>query len=114
MLFPGAKEEFRTEPEPWSGPSIEVAEAEAESSHVLIVRAPTPGWTVTLDGDRARLECVEVFVTLREPNPAFVYPQVIAEHRLLTSIPTEREIRVYARRLAFDEDDADYRPVPSP
>jgi len=101
--------EFRTDPEPWGGPSIEVTQTEGQNA--VIVRAPSPGWTVTLDGDRRRLDYDEVFVTLREPDPAFVYPQVIAEHRLLTSVPAERDIEVYARTLGFNQDSAKYHPV---
>ena len=111
-LFPGSKPEFQTEPEPWAGPEIETT-TNGEYNAVT-VRAPTPGWVVTLDGDRPRLDYHEAFVTLREPNPAFVYPQVIAEHRLLTAIPADRDIRVYARRVGFNEDGGGYHPVQTP
>lgn len=72
-------------------------------SHIIVFTAPTGGWSFSAD----RAEDVQgqsnVFVTMRRPNPRFVYPQMLVEHRIATQTPGSDRISVFARILEHDE-----------
>ncbi|MEM0984186.1 MAG: hypothetical protein AAGI17_09575 [Planctomycetota bacterium] len=94
----------------WTGPAVEASQI--AGTHALTVRLPTPGWTVELDGDRRRLGEHQVFLTFVEPNPAFLYPQVIAEHTVLTQVRRDRAIEIFARQLEYGaKPKGPYRPA---
>ncbi len=45
---------------------------------------------------------MNVYVTLRKPNPAYMYPQVMTTLRVATDVPANRAIAVYLRTLEFN------------
>ncbi|MBX3315500.1 MAG: hypothetical protein KF902_01405 [Phycisphaeraceae bacterium] len=67
----------------------------------LIMQAPTPGWTFTLDHVTPSLDKATVTVTARKPDPSYMYPQVIVTQELLTTVETSFPIDVYARTTEF-------------
>jgi hypothetical protein len=43
-----------------------------------------------------------IFISLKQPNPAFFYPQQVVEQRIATTVPSSQPVRVYARTLRHD------------
>ena len=74
--------------------------------HVVVIEAPTPGWVATLDRVAEQFRHNAVFLTLRRPNPGFLYPQVIVEQRVATTAPSGAPVKVYARVLAPEKKDS--------
>ncbi len=72
--------------------------------HLAIISAPTPGWVPGLDrvmdGPGAR----DVFISMREPNPAFLRAQVTVDQNIATSVPLAESVRVHVRTLRWDEE----------
>jgi hypothetical protein len=76
------------------------------AQHMVVLQAPTPGWVATLDRVAEQYRHQAVFVTLRRPNPGFLYPQVIVEQRVATTVPSASPVKVYARVLAPEKKDS--------
>lgn len=71
--------------------------------HAVVMEAPTPGFALTLDRTEEERYFRQAFVTVRQPNPGYIYPQVVVKQTLLTPVETRLPLRVYARWLAFDD-----------
>lgn len=93
-----------TSSDPYVGPPLALDSSGPE--HMVVIQAPTPGWVATLDRVAEQHRHQAVFITVRRPNPAFLYPQVIVEQRVATTIPTTGPVRVYARVLAAEKKDS--------
>lgn len=91
----------------WRGPAVTLEPA--SGFHTVVFEAPSPGWEVEFDGWRRRLDADEVFVTMRRPDPEFVYPAGDRSMRTLTSVRTDRPIRVYGRVLKHSKSGGTYR-----
>jgi hypothetical protein len=76
---------------------------ELDGKRMLVMQAPNSGWSITLDKDERIATGIRVFITVRRPDPAFMYPQAIVDKRVLTEIHADTEIELYARVLGFDE-----------
>ncbi len=74
-----------------------------EEQHMLVMQAPQPGWSYRLDRDDRDREGWIVYITIRKPDPAFMYPQRIVDKRLLTEVESDQPIRVMARLLDHKE-----------
>ena len=70
--------------------------------HQVLIEAPSPGWVPSLDQSRADFRTMNVYVSLRKPNPAYMYPQVMTTLRVATDVPKDRAITVYMRTLEFN------------
>ena len=70
---------------------------------MLVMQAPHSGWSIGFDRDERIADGVRIFVTVRRPNPAFMYPQAIVEMNLLTQVDSDALSDVYARILDSDE-----------
>lgn len=96
---------------PFAGPPIELRSAGTE--HVVVFQAPSPGYEGTLDyvgkGPRAQ----QVFITIRRPDPAFVYSTQIVEQNIGTGIASGVLVEVFAREVehGFKGDLEGYAPV---
>jgi hypothetical protein len=90
-----------TTSDPYRGPGLTLDTSKPE--YDIVVQAPTPGWVISLDRVAEQYRHHAVFVSLRRPNPGFLYPQVIVEQRVATTVPTSRTIKVYARILDPDD-----------
>ena len=86
--------------EPYQGPALALDSSQPE--YAVVIQAPTPGWVVSLDRVAEQYRHHAVFVSLRRPNPGFLYPQAIVEQRVATPVPVRGAVRVYARILAAD------------
>lgn len=73
--------------------------------HLLVMQAPNPGWSFSIDRTDRERDGWVVSLTIREPNPAFMYPQRIVEKQLLTEVEADQPLRVMARVLTHDEKD---------
>ena len=67
--------------------------------HMVVMQAPSAGWSVSVDRSRQTAGPTEVLVTVRRPDPAFVYAQVIVDQRVLTRIDESQPIELFARVL---------------
>lgn len=81
--------------EAFDGPGVSIGRG--RDFWVVTVDAPTPGHDLDLDMTRERLGREQVFVTLREPDPAFMYAQVIAPMSVQTPVRGEDTVEVFAR-----------------
>jgi hypothetical protein len=90
-----------TTSDPYRGPTLTLDASKPE--YDVVVQAPTPGWVVSLDRVAEQYRHHAVFISLRRPNPGFLYPQVVVEQRVATTVPTTGAIRVYARILDPDD-----------
>jgi len=74
-----------------------------EGRHMLVMQAPNPGWTLRIDKDERDRDGWVLFITVREPDPAYMHPQRVVEKRLLSEIETDHPIKVMARLLGAHE-----------
>jgi len=96
---------------PYQGPGLRV-DSEPKVHH-LVFTAPTPGWGVVIDRTTETPGAQRVFATIRRPNPQFIYPQVLVEQRVATSVPRDQPVEVFVRVLEFDaRASGAYSPVP--
>lgn len=90
--------------ETYLGPPLDLDAS--RSQYVVVMHAPNPGWVVGLDRVAEQYRHQAVFITLRHPNPAFLYPQMEVEQRIATTAPVNASVRVYVRLLAADDRDS--------
>lgn len=76
---------------------------EIDDRHLLIMQAPNPGWSFTIDKDEVSRHGRRVFITIRRPDPAYMYPQMIVEKQLLSDAPSSAELTIMARLLDANE-----------
>lgn len=76
---------------------------EIDDRHLLVMQAPNPGWSFTIDKDEVARNGRRVFITIRRPDPAYMYPQVIVEKQLLTEAPSSAGLTIMARLLDAHE-----------
>lgn len=93
----------------YDGPPLSIDQSGRTA--VVIMEAPTPGWSVTVDRSSEARDHWQAFVTVRRPNPAYMYAQMIVRQNLLTTVESRRPLRVYARVLEFTDEaiDGEYR-----
>lgn len=101
----------------YAGPPARL-EAPSGQPASVVFSAPTPGWQPTLDQTRPGPRGLRVYVSLRQPSPLLIYPQVITENRVGLPASARPPIEVFARVLAHDEaadPGGPYRPLaPAP
>lgn len=77
---------------------------ETLSEHYLIVmRAPNSGWDIQIEKNERIKDGVRLYVTVRRPDPGFMYPQAIVDKRVLTQIRTDNIIEIAGRLLDTHE-----------
>jgi len=81
----------------YSGPPVTIDSM--SDMHVVVMQAPTAGWTLEVDDERRRRGGYDAFITITTPNPAYSHAQVEVEQRLATRIRGDQAIAVYARVL---------------
>lgn len=93
----------------YDGPPLSIDQSGRAA--VVFMEAPTPAWGLTLDRTSQARDHWQAFVTVRRPNPAYMYAQVIVRQNLLTTVESRQPLRVYARVLEFDDKstDGEYR-----
>ncbi len=95
----------------YEGPPIEVVTR--DGVYHLKVESPSPGWDVTFDRSVQKADERRLFVSLRRPNPAFVYAPVIVEQLVRTDVLAPEDVSAYARVLEYEQakEGVPYRPV---
>lgn len=66
---------------------------------------PTGGWQGRFDTDRRMFNGREAFITLTSPDPDAFHTQAITDVTVLTPIPVESNIDVFARVVPFTIED---------
>ncbi|MBO6512655.1 MAG: hypothetical protein JJ974_01660 [Phycisphaerales bacterium] len=84
-----------------SAPLMSVRELDGRK--LLVMQAPSPGWSIRIDATDRTPEGKRVFVTIRRPDPAFQYTQQIVLMRALTSVRSGTDIEVVGRLLEHNE-----------
>ncbi len=92
------------DPGPYQGPPVTLDSSRAE--HIAIFHAPMPGWVASVDRVAEQYRYQAVFISLRRPNPAFIYPQVEVQQRIATNVVTSVPVKVYVRTQGYDEHDS--------
>ena len=77
-----------------------------DGKYLLIMQAPNSGWSIQAERDERTAEGFRLFITVRRPDPAFMYPQAIVEKRLLSEVDSSKPIEIYARVLDANEKSA--------
>lgn len=93
-----------TTTDPYRGPTI--ALDSTGPRHLVLIHSPSPGWTVSID--QVRPDRRDVYITLMRPDPRYLYPQMIVEQTLDSTLPASKPARVLARVLDFGATDAPY------
>lgn len=73
--------------------------------HVIVMQGPNPGWRLELDAVQATRGGRVVYATARQPDPERMYPQVITNLRLGTTVASTEPVELVVR-LAPHEGDA--------
>lgn len=89
-------------PGQYEGPAIRIDSTGQQ--HLLILTAPTAGWSFTFDQVKKAFGHQELFVTVTRPNPAAMHAQVIVEQRLGTSVDVATPLTVYVREVTYGAD----------
>ena len=85
---------------PYIGPALTLDST--GKFHTVVIQSPSPGWVVTLDHVNEAHRHEDVFVTLRKPDPRFLYSSQVVEQRLLLPLVSTSAVRVCARVLDYD------------
>lgn len=90
-----------------------IALSELDHRHMLVMQAPNPGWSYGIDRDERDRDGWILYITIRRPDPGFLYTQQIVEKRLLSRVEGDQPVRVMARLLDHDEKSTkdDYAPL---
>jgi len=84
-------------PEPYSGPAMSLEMT--GGNYLVVLNAPTPGYSMLIDRIEQERGYREIFVTVRKPNPQFVYAQMMVSQRASTQVGTKESVKVYVRFL---------------
>lgn len=82
----------------YTGPAVAL-DSTTGPRHLIVLTAPNPGWKFSFDqvgpgeGD--------VFVTVTRPDPGLMYPAMIVEQKMDSTVPADKPIRVYVRVVNF-------------
>lgn len=85
---------------PYLGPAATIDST--GPTHAIVIEAPTPGYSITLDATRDRLHGREALITIRQPDPRFIVAQVLVTQRVGTDVPASTPLDLYIRQLPFD------------
>jgi hypothetical protein len=76
---------------------------QSDNRHLVVMQAPSPGWSIRLDSTERTPTGKRVFVTIRRPDPAYQYTQQVVLMRVLTNVRLDTEIEVVGRLLEHSE-----------
>jgi len=85
----------------FQGPPVSIEQVNAK--HIVVVQAPSAGWTVERDATQEQQKRWDVYITLREPDPRFMYTQAVVSLRVATDVRAAEAIRVLARVVPFGD-----------
>ena len=104
----------RTVPEavetPYAGPPLGLESK--GPSHLVVLEAPSGGYSMVIDRVLERAGFHDIFVTVRTADPRFVHSQAMTRLRALVPLASTVPVRVCARVLAAGEAaDGDEYPI---
>jgi len=111
-ILPGMAACSATKKLPWtssetivdSDPAIPpIALTQMNDRHVVVMRAPSGGWSLHVDKDERTPLGRRVFVTARRPDPAFMHTQALVDHNAITDVPVSTPVEIVARVLEHNE-----------
>lgn len=76
----------------------------SQPNYTVIISAPSAGWSAAVDRVVESHKRQDIFVTLRRPDPRFIYTQQVVQQRLLTSVAASEAARLCVRVLDYDAD----------
>ncbi len=80
--------------------------AEAEGRVLVVMEAPHAGWRVEfVRSEKAPRGVKHILLNVRRPDPAFFYPQVVVQERVITDVDAGTEVEVFARIIDHDAAD---------
>ncbi|HZW10523.1 MAG TPA: hypothetical protein VFF69_11530 [Phycisphaerales bacterium] len=74
--------------------------------HVIVMQGPNPGWRLDLDAVEATRDGKIVYATVHQPDPERMYPQVISNVRLGTTVAASEPVELAVRIRAHDGSEA--------
>lgn len=86
---------------PFAGPPISLETSNGR--HVVVVQAPAAGWMLEQDSTQEQQSRWDVYITLRQPDPRFLYTQQVVTLRATTDVRQAEAIRVLARVVPFED-----------
>jgi len=89
-------QEQQPTPEP-DGANPTVSIEPGYERHVIVVTAPTGGWSLRWEKRVVRDETVEEYLTIRRPNPEIYHVQAVTPHRINSNAPLSGPIKVFIR-----------------
>lgn len=75
--------------------------------HVVSMQAPNPGWNLELDRAQEAAGPTQLLMSVRRPDPAYLYTQQIVEKSVASRTRTTDPVEVYARVIDHAEKDSD-------
>lgn len=86
---------------------------DAGDRHLLVMRAPHPGWGLEFDRAQRTAGPTRLLITVRRPDPALLFPQQVVDKRVTTTVRTEEAAEIFGRVLDHNADgeDVPYRRV---
>jgi hypothetical protein len=97
---PAAKPRPVTSDQAYTGPAVAI-DSVTGPNHLIVLSAPSPGWTFTFD--QVSPSGRDAYLTIHRPDPGLLYPQVMVEQKMDSTVAAPRPIRVYIRLLDFAE-----------
>jgi hypothetical protein len=82
----------------YAGPAVEI-DSTTGPRHLIVITAPSPGWKVSFD--QVGPTEGDVFVTVSRPDPNLLYPAVMVEQKLDSTVPSDKPVRVFVRVVNF-------------
>jgi hypothetical protein len=110
VVLAGCSSGLKVAPEAYRGPVL--TGGAASGVHLIVAELPSPGWSVEIDATRESADRTDVYLTLRRPNPAAVYPQQAVSQRAVTRVDEAEPLGIVARVVDYGStDDTAYRRV---
>ncbi len=76
---------------------------EAEGRTLVVMQAPHAGWRLDfVRSEKAPGGIKQILLNVRRPDPAFFYPQVVVEQRVITDVDAGTDVEVFARIIDYD------------
>ena len=75
--------------------------------HVIVVTAPTGGWSLRWEKRVVRDGTVEEYLTIRRPNPEIYHVQAVTPHRINSNAPLSGPVKVFTRVVDHGQDTED-------
>jgi hypothetical protein len=90
-----------------NGSTPTVALEPGDQRHIIVVTAPTGGWSLRWEKRVVRDGTVEEYLTAFRPDPEFAHVQALTPHRMNSNAPLTSPIKVFIRIADHEQDTSD-------